>query len=268
MYLTGDEPHYIIITRSIVEHFTLDLTATYSELNWPKDQWHVVIGPGLGAGAYPFHGIGLPLLLVAPYLVAGVFGVLVFMCGISALIGAYIFRLSSIVTKSRKCSFVTAFVFGTGPFLAFSSQVYPDVVASLFALFIVEHGVIEQKNLPFVGALIGFSLFLHPKFILLLMIPAMYTSYVLVSGRNLRALESFLAPILILILIYCGYSTFYFGSLINRSYPIDFNIISNGLIGFLLDRQHGLFPYFPVLELGFLGLVHFARNREAKGTNN
>jgi len=261
-YLTGDEPSYLIYTRSIVKHGTINVSQTYLELNWPPAYWH---GITVRTGVFPFHGIGLPLLLIVPYLVAGVFGCMLFMCGMTSLVGAYIFRVCNLVTRRPRYALATALVFGVTVLLPFSSQIYPDMIASLVTLFVLADVFFEypQKHLALAGILIGFSTFLNVKFLVLFAAPILYILYISILHRKLRELATFSFPILLFLSLYCYYTWYYFGTVFFTNYTATYkpslDFTSNGILGLLIDRQHGVLPYFPALYLVFFGVTNSAR---------
>ena len=264
-YLTGDQPHYLIEVRSIVEHGTLDLTKAYQELNWPPDTWEAL--PGSRPGALPWHSIGLPILLVLPYLAAGVFGTMAFMCVATAAVGAQVFGLSNSIVRKPRYALVCALIFGVLFLLPFSYQIYPDMVASLIAIVVVRKIFVQsewsENGLALTGGLIGFSILLNPKNIVLFAVPLFYVVFMSINGRRGRGLTAFAIPFLSFLLLYCYYTWSYFGSIFlspyTSSYHFDFDFTSNGVLGLLIDREHGVLAYFPALYLGFLGLVVSAR---------
>jgi hypothetical protein len=261
-FLGGDEPHYLIEVRSIVEHGTLDLRQTYLELNWPEDTWQAL--GGSRPGALPWHSIGLPILLVVPYVVAGVFGTMAFMCVVTAAVGAHVFGLSNSILRNARYALVCALIFGALFLLPFSAQIYPDMVASLVAIVVVRKIFVQsqwrEKGLALTGGLIGFSILLNPKNIVLFAVPLFYVVFMLMARRRGRALVAFVIPFLSFLLLYCSYTWYYFGSIFISPYtssyrsPV-FDFTSNGVLGLLVDREHGVFAYFPALYLVFFGLA-------------
>src|SRR5438445_2182550 len=73
--VTGDEPHYLMITHSLVQDRDLDLANNYAR---DDGRWfghdHLVAGPHVrispGGQLLSVHDIGLPILLVPAYIVA------------------------------------------------------------------------------------------------------------------------------------------------------------------------------------------------------
>jgi hypothetical protein len=263
-YLSGDEPHYLIEVKSIVDHRTLDLRQTYQELNWPHNGSWQVIQWCSNCIALPWHDIGLPLLLLVPYVLAGTFGVLVFMCGVTAIVGAEVFRLSYSIHGHARYALISTIIFGIVFLLPFSSQIYPDMLAALITIVAVRKIFVEPqlrtKGLALTGALIGFSILLNPKFIVLFIVPLVYVAFMLLIRRKGRTVAAFVVPFLFFLLVYCYYTWHYFGSIFFTPYTAayslaHFSVSSSGVFGLLIDREHGVFAYFPALYLMFFGLV-------------
>src|SRR5262249_23583337 len=73
LFPTGDEPHYLAITDTLVHRRTLDLRATYAD---PRLRAFLPIGPeethGFvyrpGGPLISIHSVGLPVYVAGPYL--------------------------------------------------------------------------------------------------------------------------------------------------------------------------------------------------------
>ena len=86
---SGDEPHYLIISQTLVNYHSLNVMQDY--LN---GDYHVFypqnITPHVIAGAsgrlLPIHGIGGPVLWVLPFALAGWLGAVLFMSALTLLI--------------------------------------------------------------------------------------------------------------------------------------------------------------------------------------
>jgi hypothetical protein len=179
-----------------------------------------------------------------------------------------VFALSSSIVRNARYAMVSALIFGILFLLPFSSQIYPDMAASLVAIVVVRKIFVEarweEKGLGLTGALVGFSILLNPKNIVLFAVPLFYVAFMLITRKRGRALVGFLTPFLSFLLLYCFYTWYYFGSIFVSPYtsayghPV-FDLTSNGVLGLLVDREHGLLAYFPAFYLVFLGLVASAK---------
>src|SRR5690349_21519491 len=75
--ISGDEPHYLIISRTLKTYHSLDVMRTYnSRAYWQF--YPAIIKPHVAQGAHsllPLHNIGGPLLWHIPFLLWGYGGV-------------------------------------------------------------------------------------------------------------------------------------------------------------------------------------------------
>lgn len=146
--ITGDEPHYLVMSSGIVKQGSLEQTAPYREEFKarkihkhglaPEDaqpspqNTHAVLGPN---GLFNVHNIGLPLLLAIPFLLGGVLGAKLAMVFFSALVVMAAWKFSSHFTEDkiqRLWAVIAATI--SLPLIPASGQIYPDVLAGLISL--------------------------------------------------------------------------------------------------------------------------------------
>src|SRR5215210_378905 len=127
----GDEPHYLLAARSIVEDGNVDVLDEYADREY--------------AGFYPYrlrphgrategrlnepHGVGFPLLIAPAYAIAGAKGVELFLAAVAALAMALAYRLALRVAPDPWALGAAAAVGLSPPFLAYGSAVYPELAA-------------------------------------------------------------------------------------------------------------------------------------------
>lgn len=85
-YLSGDEPHYIMLTDNLVHYGNFDLKLSYrdhrSRLYYPWGPLAPHKSPIFTESSphwYSIHTIGLPLLMAGPYMLGGVMGARIFL---------------------------------------------------------------------------------------------------------------------------------------------------------------------------------------------
>jgi hypothetical protein len=128
---TGDEPHYLVIVKSLVFDHDLDLRNNYDQ---GPDIPHVVVRPD---GTWsPAHDIGLPLVMYLPFYLGGEFGVYVMLAIIAALIGCNIFLLAFELTHRFSLS-VLAWLFTAflPPGFLYAFQIYPEMLGALLLIW-------------------------------------------------------------------------------------------------------------------------------------
>src|SRR3954447_1616480 len=83
----GDEPHYLLIAKSIAEHGSPDLRDEYADRGY-REFYPYPLRPhgSLTKGRVDEpHGVGFPLLITPAFAIAGAKGVEVFLAALTAL---------------------------------------------------------------------------------------------------------------------------------------------------------------------------------------
>ena len=146
--VTGDEPHYLVMTSGIVRQGALEQTAPYREEFKAREIYkpglapedaqpspentHAVLGPH---GLFNVHNIGLPLLLAVPFLLGGVVGAKLIMVFLGSLVVVAAWKFSHHFSENkvhRLWAVIAATI--SLPLIPASNQIYPDVLAGLIAL--------------------------------------------------------------------------------------------------------------------------------------
>ncbi|MEO8378227.1 MAG: hypothetical protein ABI779_01065, partial [Acidobacteriota bacterium] len=168
--IDGDEPFYLLVTRSIVRDHDLDLAnqyAAHAGADWKRPDLVPQFNDPRGAHGeqYSRHEPFLSLLMVPGYFLAGLYGALATI----GLFGVLLVRSTLRWMEDEGVSSATAravfplFAFGT-PVLFYATRIWPEVPA---AFFFVEalRGVREQRAKRWIPALLGLVL-LKLRFVL------------------------------------------------------------------------------------------------------
>src|SRR5260370_27400850 len=101
--ITGDEPHYLLITDSLIRDRDLKVDNNYL-IDTPVQQASALnLSKDFGAhtyNGYSRHTIGMPILLAIPYAIGGVTGSRVFMALLAGLWPLLLFKVSVQLTPS------------------------------------------------------------------------------------------------------------------------------------------------------------------------
>jgi len=257
--LTGDEPHYIIVAKSIIEDMDVKLANNYvNDPIWSGLDWHTVQGVD---GYYSSHGIGLPLLLTPFYYFGGVFLSQVFLSFLSALLVMYIYKTCLKVVSDTRTSLLVSSIFGFASLIVpYSNQIFPEIPMALILILSTYYICLKQvknpKLLLILGALIGYSPFLKTAYAVFI-VP--FTIYIVGTSRNSRVKrsEAYLIPIAVLGLALMAYQEVAFGNPLRTPQTFEAGNVLNGLFGLIFDRYFGLFTYSPVLALSIFGISRF-----------
>jgi hypothetical protein len=267
--IIGDEPHFLVITTGIVRHGSLEQSAPYAEEFKTKELYkpglggvrHAVAGPH---GLYSKHGIGLPLLLVIPYLLGGAQGAKVFMILVGAGVVLVSWRIAGIFIPDEKARFITVLVTSIGlPLIPASNQIYPDIPAGLVSLIGIYWFITAEKKRPFFlciffALVLAFLPWLHVRF--------SATCVVLMVGIiwkiNRGQIRSSTTPLsisvaLLLLLSLSGLAAYNLYAFSNVAGPFNAELeISKTsmmvLLGFFLDQNQGFLLQNPIMFVGVL----------------
>ena len=273
----GDEPHYLIITQSLLKDGDLQIENNHAEGDYRAFWAGPPLRPdymkrGLNGQIYSIHAPGLAVLVLPVYALAGYGGVVVFLCLIAALTALAIFDLAFQVAGARAAAITFAAVALTVPFLPHGWLIYPEIPAALivaWALRWLWRGSDRIAIGPLIGygALLGLLPWLHTKFVIFL---ALFGGALLWQlRRRPLAAAAFAAPMAVSVVAWLAFFYVTYGTFNPEApygdYPRLFVLIRNiprGLLGLLFDQKFGLLPYAPVYVFSAVGTWLMLRQRE------
>ncbi|MCS7311790.1 MAG: hypothetical protein NZ742_02585 [Acidobacteria bacterium] len=291
--LTGDEPHYLIVTQSIFEDGDVNVYNNYQEQTyrrflgpsagplaihaWPgraPNTWYSIHAPGLSVGLVPFYALaiktGLPveavargaMALVAAWAMAGLWALLR-QIGYSpgqALVGTGVVGLSV-----------------PGFFLAY--HLYPEMVA--FGLMVWAFrwwwaGPYRPTRLLWAGGMVGLLIWLGLKYGAVLLIWSLLSLWRMRRPELRRPMMTFLIPVIVSLGLYEAWVLDLYGQANplasymggNRREETWANvqgllrdtglwrIRGETLLNYFLDQRDGLLLLSPVYAGGLLGLAY------------
>lgn len=86
---SGDEPHYLIISQTLLKYHSLAVMRDYTNGDYHSFYWPVLIPQvthNVRGEVLAMHDVGAPILWLLPYLVLGRFGAVLFISVVSVLI--------------------------------------------------------------------------------------------------------------------------------------------------------------------------------------
>ncbi len=185
--LGGDEPHYLLLTHSLLHDHDLAISNNYKQGDYKaffQSKLDVHVSIGKNATRYSIHPIGMPLLMLPVYAINNwqgtvramdflidAFGLhvwedlkpfilcILFMNLLGALLATQLFLIAFALTHDKKLSLLLwGIISFTPPLLLYSSQLYPEAPSALllaFAYYIIRFG--NEKKLSH-SLLLGISL--------------------------------------------------------------------------------------------------------------
>jgi hypothetical protein len=276
---TGDEPHYLIVTQSLLQDGDFDVRNNYENRDYLEYYPDIIPDPHVivrGERWYPVHALGLPLLVAPVYALGGRTGVVMLLALFTVAGLRILWSVLHLAGFSPRATAVsTAVAAFTLPVLAMAGQVFPEVPAFLLVT-VALHAILAPMPSRWdrLGLLLSLGLlpWLHPKYVLL----AGALLLCLVVLRPWRATRATLlgavGVVVVSVLGHALLSYRWYGAplpgapiLVTQGVsPADWlpSIIHHffvapwvGLMGVLFDQQHGLFLASPVYVLAIPGIL-------------
>jgi len=284
--LTGDEPHYLLISKSLLKDGDINLFNNYQN----KDYLEYYPGP-LYVHAYPGkkgreflysqHFPGLSVLVLPFFYLGEKLGTIAFMARLplsvlAAILGSLIFLFARDLTKNSAASLTAwALVCFTSPLLFYAQLIYSELPVSLI-LLAVSYFVLYKKNFSLAALFLsGFGLALIPWFglkyavlgaVIFLMVVVLWLKS---RQRNLLRACAFLTPLIVSFGLFLYFLWLLHGNFSPTSvyqwpprssfFKWNFLDIVRRIIGYGLDQRAGIFIYSPVLILLIPGIFLLAR---------
>lgn len=235
---TGDEPHYLIVTQSLIKDHDLDLTNNYQNrdylLYFPAEIDPHVAPNSTHGKLYPVGGVGIPILLIPFFLIKSRVGTLIFANLIGALLAANLYLLFWERTKNKVVSFSLALIgILTIPLSIYSFQIYPEPLAALIVVYALRKLPDSLWSVLF----LAFLPWIHAKYCPLVIV---FLIFLLIKKRYY-----YLIPLVLSLIGLSLYYKYYYGTFMPLNAGSGSWLISNGLLGIFVDRQFGLLAWSP-----------------------
>lgn len=278
--INGDEPHYLLVSDSLVTDGDL-LPGNNYLVESPVSEAYGAQLPGHLVGEYSFHGIGLPLILALPYELGGVLGAKIAQTLLVGLTPLALFQILRRITEVRLWSILVALTVGLGlPFLASANQIFPDNPGGLIIIFVFGWllGVWQGEPIRWRGVIaaslaLAFLPWLHMRFAAPAVILACATLTALYlrmspsarSSQRSLWLVHLLAPAIILVaslLVLIVYNLISSGEILGPlqgSLSYDPSHVAMVFLGLHWDRVQGQFFQHPFLLLALVGVIPLFR---------
>ncbi len=280
----SDEPHYLIVTQSLVLDHDLDLANDYAGrryLEFYPEKLPDIHGIVVGNAIYSIRDLGLPVLTVVPFAIGGRTGVMAMLCLVGALLAVQLYLLVRDLRFDRRAAFLavaaTAFVH---PILTYTTQIYPDLIAAL--VFVSVARVLRQglltstRELAIASLLTGTLPWLSTRAWVVAVGLGLVIAYCALRPRRdlLRRIAAGALPFaaLVLALAYLNWREFglfipsagYF--LLREQQPVLVYTPWVGGTGLFFDGPFGLIPHAAIYLLAFVGVVAlWRRARDGHG---
>lgn len=292
----GDEPHYLLISHSLIFDKDVNLRNNYLNCDYKKFYhgnlgFHAYYGKKGEDYWYSFHLPGLPFFLVPFYWVSFKFPFLInylpraFITIAISFSGLQLFLFLYQLGISKFNSFLVWFFYScSSPILFFSYHIYPEPLFIAMSFYLIRKFIfLNFKKLDwfFIPLLLFLIPWLGAKYIIVavpIIILGLYFSLMHKHSLNLIILSFSSLAISYLIFLYFLYLWFgsistlslYHGVLTKENasyikdliiYRIPLTMRIETLIGYFFDQRDGLLFYSPLYFFSFLGFLEMTKKK-------
>jgi hypothetical protein len=295
-HLSGDEPHYLVLTHSILKDHDLEVSNNYSQKDYfpyysSELEPSAHRGKKSGSELYSNHPPGFSLYLLPFYYLGKMLGGgwFLFILRASVVLIAALLSIAIIdflreyIEDRRVILFAWLAVSFTSPLLFYSRHLYPEIPAALVSLLVVKairkNGSLSWLRLLLMGLGIGVLPWLGQKFLplsfILIFISLIYLwrNKVLLSSKLLFILSALILIGLFYFYLHALYGTFsprsimtgYLGEEVKtewgKQYFMNWQLKPKvaTFLSYFIDQKEGLLIYAPIYIFCFIGLYGLYR---------
>lgn len=278
--LTGDEPYYVMTALSLLRDHDLDESNNYANRDyddfypsdplpsdwngWPAFPRTLPPHPATTnlAGLHTKHGLGLTLLIAAPYAVGGRVGAMlvVLLCGVLLAANMYFLARDARATPVLAATLAVMLAIAM-PIAPYAALLFPEVPAALLLVYAIRRLGSPSNSLltwTLTGGALGFLPWLHQRFVPTTVVIVFITIVKLYKARDPLAAGLTLAPVAIGGISLMAYNFWLYDSPVqNTADHAGFSGLSgtiNATFGLLLDAQWGLLIAAPVYLIAIVGI--------------
>ena len=277
----GDEPHYLVITQSLLGDGDLRIENQHQEEQYRSYFNNVLpmhyLRRGLGGVIYSIHAPGLPALLMPAFAIGGARGAIVFISVVAALTGVAVFLIVRRFSGAPSAVFAWMSLALTTPFIFHSWLIYPETPAACLvawaALWFVGRERVSWWRWVLRGAAISYWPWLHAKFAVFLAVFG--AAFVVQSAkrRDWSAVPALIVPVGASVAGWLGlFSLLYGVADPTIAYgdsaagdQLNWGNLPRGMLGLLFDQEYGLLLHAPIYLLVPLGLWWMLRSSGLAG---
>jgi hypothetical protein len=273
----GDEPHYLVITQSILKDADLQIENNHQQRDYAAFASGELpphyVARGTNGQIYSVHAPGVSMLVLPAFALLGFWGAVATVALCAALAAGLAWHAAWVLTRDPLAAWIGwAAVCLSAPFFLHAVAVFPDaagavfVMAGVWLLIGLDAGVIVgPRLLVLVGAALAVLPWLHTRFAVLAASIGLAVTIRLAVQRPARA-ATFLAVPAVAAFAWFGFFWTIWGTP-DPSAPYGaltssrMEWIPRGVSGLLLDPQMGLIGSAPGYLMAAVGLGALAASR-------
>jgi hypothetical protein len=272
--VSGDEPHYLIITHSLLVDRDLKI-----ENNHALGDYLAFFGGelrpdylqrGRDGAIYSIHSPGLPLLLLPGYAILGARGAVATICLVAALAATAVYEIALLMGGPIAALLTWVAIGFTVPFVPHAWMLYPETAAAAVVASVVLWLIKPLPDRRWIWIVRGAALaslpWLHTKFVVFLLA---FVPFIMWRLRHRRtAAAAMLLPVAISCAGWLAFFYVLYGS-IDPQVPygtytnqfVRFENVPRSLLGLFIDQKFGLLIYGPAYLLAVAGAWSMLRDR-------
>lgn len=276
--VTGDEPHYLLMDYSLVHDGDLNLKNNYAHKDY-RGFYPVDLGtknqvaPRSETGpdkVYSIHGVGVPLLLLPGFWLAGPRGAEVEMVLVATIVVWLTWVWTAEMTDRKDLALLVSSMLVVCPFFnGLAGYIYPDIPIAgltLAALIIIARYFDRPRWQLAFGVIISAMVFMHFKTLGLAAPLFLALVYRLWRAKRELPWAAALSAGVLLLVFFVSFHHWYGVWDPEHIYPSNISLQTSPLRNIpamLFDANRGALIYNPLLLLIFVGLaVWFRRQKE------
>ncbi len=187
--LSGDEPHYLAITQGLWLYHTLDQTPVLVVHHDFFAYYHSLMSSHSlhrDGRLYPLHPLGLPILLLPGFALAGAVGARATVALLAVLLCWRTLRLATRLVGPVPAALAVLGLGLSAPFVLNAGAIYPDVASGLalaLAYEAIDAARLTVRRALALGLLLAAMPWLHVKLLVVVAAYMAWAAYALLYGR-------------------------------------------------------------------------------------
>lgn len=274
---SGDEPHYLVISQTILKYHSLDVMRDYNNGDY-RVFYPIPLMPQVTHNArgqlLAMHDIGAPLLWLLPYLLLGRLGAVLFISTISVLLVVNIYKMLLTMGIGEKYAFLVSLAYGiASPIYLYAHLTFVEPIGALVSIYVLRKVFQKEVRVSEIvtsSILLGILPWTHIRFAVIEIPLFFLLLYRLYKDNKLQRIKPYLfylLPITALFLLLELYNYKVWGTLNpaidqvnNNNVPFARNPLP-GMLGIFFDQEYGILLNFPMFLFLIVGVVLTTKRR-------
>lgn len=168
---SGDEPHYLVISQTLLKYHSLDVMRDYTNGDY-RSFYPILLNPQVTHNTrgeiLAMHDIGAPILWLLPYLLLGRLGAVLFISVISVLIVVNMYKFLLVMGIGERYAFVTSLAYGVAsPIYLYAHLTFVEPIGALVGIYVLRkvfQKEISVSDVVISSTLLGILPWVHIRF--------------------------------------------------------------------------------------------------------